>query len=182
MHAAGRGDITGQPSTTCSRAVDALRSVRRPAPMIQVQRELNNDKTLVLIQRAKAKGKDCVQPWTVRIFCLSDTTDVKVPCSASTKILLLGAGLGEQTVTVPNVNCTMKEFREIILGTYPKLKDGGGFDMLRCLPNSRDLAIVTGKVTQSPKILKTVLGSGRLYLRPIQTNLDISTAEDQEWV
>ena len=75
----------------------------------------------------------------------------------------------------------MQEFREIICDTYPKLKDCGGFEMLRCLSNSRELQIITGKLAQSPKVLKTVIGTGRLYLRPIQKDLDISAVEDQEW-
>ena len=53
--------------------------------------------------------------------------------------------------------------------------------MLRCLPNSKDLALVEGKLTQSVKTLKTVIGSGRLYLRPIQKNLDVTTVEDLQW-
>ena len=52
--------------------------------------------------------------------------------------------------------------------------------MLRCLPNSKDLALVEGKLTQSVKTLKTVIGGGRLYLRPIQKNLDLTT-EDLQW-
>lgn len=75
----------------------------------------------------------------------------------------------------------MEEFRSIIVRTFPKLSDCGGFEMLRCLPNSKDLALVEGKLTQSVKTLKTVIGSGRLYLRPIQKNLDLTTVKDLQW-
>ncbi len=53
--------------------------------------------------------------------------------------------------------------------------------MLRCATNSKDLVVVEGKVTQSVKMLKSVIGNGRLYLRPIQRNLDLTTVEDLQW-
>ncbi len=129
------------------------------------------------------KGKkERVQPWTLKLFCLSDTCQCKAPATACSKILLLGAGLGEISVKVSNMNCcSMEEFRSIIVRTFPKLNHCGGFEMLRCATNSKDLVVVEGKITQSVKMLKSVIGNGRLYLRPIQRNLDLTTVEDLQW-
>ena len=156
----------------CGRAISTLRSVRQRL----------TEYSLSSSSKGKGQRKERVHPWTVRLFCLSDTSQCKVPSTACLKILLLGAGLGEMSVKVPDVNsCSMEDLREIIVKTYPKLRDCGGFEMLRCANNSKDLIVLEGKLTQSVKILKTVIGAGRLYLRPIQKNLDMTTVEDLEW-
>ncbi len=68
------------------------------------------------------------QPWTLKV---GDT------CS---KILLLGAGLGEHSLEIKVCNiysCSMGV-------SFPKLNHCGGFEMLRCLSNSKDLVLVEG--------------------------------------
>ena len=178
------GDV-GSSSSACGRAIDTLRSVRQSfsseARLEQRKKFSPYSRPSTSLSTSKVK-KGRTQPWTLKLFCLSDTCQWKAPATASSKILLVGAGLGENSVTVSNINtCSMEEFRSIIVRTFPKLSDCGGFEMLRCLPNSKDLALVEGKLTQSVKTLKTVIGSGRLYLRPIQKNLDLTTVKDLQW-
>ena len=53
------------------------------------------------------------------------------------------AGLGEKIV-VPDVDCTTEEFHEILMQSFPKLRNGGGFELLRCASKYtrfRDFAI-----------------------------------------
>ncbi len=175
----------GSSSSACGRAIDTLRSVRQSFSSegrLEQRRNFSPySRPSTSLSTSKGK-KERAQPWTLKVFCLGDTGQCKAPTTACSKILLLGAGLGEHSIKVCNINsCSMEEFRSIIVRTFPKLNHCGGFEMLRCLSNSKDLVLVEGKLTQSVKMLKTVIGSGRLYVRPIQKNLDLTTVEDLQW-
>ena len=63
--------------------------------------------------------------------------------------------------------------KNFIGASFPKLKDCGGFELLRCLPNSKSLDPVSAKMLQSPRMLKSIIGSGRIFIRPIQQNLSL---------
>ena len=78
----------------------------------------------------------------------------------------------EEGEKVIEVEC---EFTDVILAAYPKLKDTGGYELLRCQSNSKDLLTI-GERISSPKLLK------RIYIRPIQRDLcvEIEEIEDRE--
>ena len=103
---------------------------------------------------------------------------MQVPTSSADKEELINAGLGEMRVDIPNVECSTKEFHEVILKSYPKLREGGGFEFLQCIPNSRVLEPISSTVARSPRLLKSVVNTGRIYIRPLQKNLDLSGMED----
>lgn len=110
--------------------------------------------------------------WTHKFVCLASTSQERVPSSANKEDLLL-AGLGEKKVVIPDVDCTIQDFHDVLLEAFPKLKDAGGFELLRCMPNSRDLEEVPSPINLSPRLLRTHMSSARLYLRPIQVDLDL---------
>ena len=96
-----------------------------------------------------------------------------MPCSIAEREILLQAGLGEKKVVIPDVACSAEEFKSILISSFPKLENCGGFELLKCRPNSKELDTISVMVTQSPAMLKSVMGSGRLFIRPIQQNLDL---------
>ena len=49
---------------------------------------------------------------------------------------------------------------------------------MRCIANSRQLEPISLMVAKSPLLLKKVIGNGRIYVRPIQKNLDTTPADD----
>ena len=49
------------------------------------------------------------------------------------------AGLGEKKIFVPDVECSAKEFNDIIIKAFPKLENAGGFEFLKCAPSIRKL-------------------------------------------
>ena len=62
---------------------------------------------------------------------------------------------------------------------YPKLKDCGGFEMLRTLQNGRTLVEVPTPWTS--KSLKMNIGpQARIYLRPIQKSLSVQPLEQEK--
>ena len=82
-----------------------------------------------------------------RFMCLADRFAAKVP-NASEKQILSKAGLGvkkikfeidddEETVT-NKIMSDVKDNDGVVLG-FPQLQRIGGFEMLYCLPNCRDL-------------------------------------------
>ena len=51
---------------------------------------------------------------------------------------------------------------------------------MRCIPNTRHLVPISS--TQQPKLLKSVMANGRIYIRPIQKDLDLSPVGDMDEV
>lgn len=60
---------------------------------------------------------------------------------------------------------------------FPKLKDGGGFELLRCMPSTRDLEEIPSPACLSPRLLRSRIGTARIYIRPIQVDLDIEAVD-----
>ena len=122
----------------------------------------------------KPKGKQKKrQSWSMKLVCLCRQDDDQVPSSASAKEALLQAGLGERSVVLPDIFCTKEEFMQTMIATYPKLKDCGGFEFLRCIPNTKRLEVITPKLAHTPKLLRSIIGTGRVFIRPIQSNLSL---------
>ena len=115
--------------------------------------------------------------WTQKFVCLASKDRQRVPCSIAEKEELVEAGLREKSVFISNVECTAQEFKETLITEFPKLADAGGFELMRCVANTRQLEPISTTVSQQPKVLKTVVGNGRIYIRPIQQDLDLTPSE-----
>lgn len=77
---------------------------------------------------------------------------------------LLEAGLGEKVIEFPSLEASAEQFKDLLHSAYPKLQDGGGFELCRCLPNSRMLEPLTAIALSSPAILKERVGNSRTYI------------------
>ena len=120
--------------------------------------------------------------WTHKFYCLSETNDERVPSSSLRKNELVLAGLGEKTVTIPNVNCSPQDFQEALLTKFPKLQQDGGLELLRCAASTRQLEVIPIQISLSPRLLKPWIGTERVYIRPIQLNLDVTPTEVEDEV
>lgn len=118
------------------------------------------------------------------MVCVSSTKQQRVPIEVKHKESLVEAGLREKMIVVPDIECNALEFRRLILETFPKLHDAGGFELLRCVSNSKSLELISSTISRSPKLLKSVIGSGRVFIRPLQRDLDLNPdaalSSDQE--
>ena len=86
-------------------------------------------------------------PWSHKFVCLATKTACRVPTSAE-KGLLSSFGLGEKVIKFPSFQTTMlDEFQDILKREYPQLEFSGGFDLLRCKPNSKELEEIPYMVT-----------------------------------
>ncbi len=108
--------------------------------------------------------------WNIKIVCLDKTDANKVPCNKYERSLLADVGLGEKTISIPEESSN-DEFKDVVVKAFPKLEGCGGYEFLRCVPNSKSLEVVSQLISLSPKLLRGIIGSGRVFIRPIQQNL-----------
>ena len=168
----------GERAGACSRARDVIRSVRE-----RLGSQRNSDSEVATEQRSNfasysharkpSSGSSKGKTWSIKVVCLSDKNASRVPCSLAEREVLVQAGLGEQKVVVPDIECSSLEFRRVLVTAFPKLGACGGFDLLRCITNSRELEVISPEVSQSAKLLKSVVGNGKIFIRPIQQNLNL---------
>ena len=111
-------------------------------------------------------------------MCLSNPYTSKVPNSQEKKILYK-TGLGMNKIKFFSDDGEEDVYKKLTSeysenGGFPKLKDCGGFKLLQCTANCRDLEVL--KCAMSVKVLKNHIGGqGKIYLRPIQRRLSTIT-------
>ena len=71
----------------------------------------------------------------------------------------------------------MAEFNETLLQAFPKLQLAGGFEMLKCASSTRMLEVIPLTISSSARQLKAYIGTARIYIRPIQADLDLTPPE-----
>ena len=98
--------------------------------------------------------------WTHRFVCLPKTSHNRVPSTVAERNEIIQAGLWEKKLTIPDIDCGAKEFNDIILEAFPKLHEGGGFELLKCIQSSR---IIPYQISCSPHLLKQSIGSAKIY-------------------
>jgi len=116
--------------------------------------------------------------WTHNFFCLSEIDEEKVPTTNVGKNALILAGLGEKRVTIPDIDCSVKEFQEVLYGVFPKLRQGGGVEFLKCTQSTRKLEAIPFTISSSPRLLRSYIGAARVYIRPMQVGLDLTPAQE----
>ena len=125
------------------------------------------------------------RPWTASFMCLASKHSNRVPTSTE-KIILQNAGLGfkkikldlddgEEEVYNKITSPEKVSFNDISAVGFPPLKECGGFEMLMCLPNSRDLRVINCSLAAKELKGKVGGGQGKLYIRPIQKSLSTAS-------
>ena len=121
-----------------------------------------------------------MQSWTHKFVCLPKTEQARLPTTVKERNEIEVAGLGEKKITISDITCGSQEFTEIIYDAYPKLQKGGGFELLKCSQSSRELELIPFNISHSPRLLKEKMGTAKVYIRPIQMNLDLTPLKDDE--
>ncbi|XP_063400103.1 uncharacterized protein LOC134684725 [Mytilus trossulus] len=121
------------------------------------------------LPRNQKKSKE--KTWTGTFICMADKSQGRVP-SVSEKEVLIKAQLGFKRIQFcleDKEEDVLAKISENETGFY-QLQGIGGFELLRCRQNCRELELVDCPWTV--RDLKATLGSqGKIYLRPIQINL-----------
>ena len=134
---------------------------------------------LLEAQVAPLRGREGAIHGCRHSFAFADSTASKIPSSLE-KEIIFKASLGlkkinldthndKQTV-VNKISSDEKDASGNAFG-FPQLKLCGGFEMMWCLPNCRDLSLI--KCSWNAKDLRSNLGGGqgKIYLHSIQRSL-----------
>ena len=114
-----------------------------------------------------------VSTWTHTWVCLSRVADDAVP-DATDRVKLKLAGLGERRFTT-DANSTAQELYYELEFQFPKLKDSGGFELMRMVEGSqRELEVIEMPASgYTCDFLKAVVHNAKLYIRPLQSDLSL---------
>lgn len=160
-------------------ALDALKRMR--AGMVAdraVDRKSARKEVCNLFQSKKKKmgtTKSVSKPvWRHKFVCLAYKDQSKIPACDAEKEELYQAGLGEKEIHFQSLDLSPEEFREVLYEQFPPLREGGGYQLLKCLPNSRIMEVLSPNVHSSPALLKQRVGAARTYIRPLQKDLDLT--------
>ena len=145
----------------CSTALSSLRGTRKED--LCRTRGTREEQASLFRKRKYSSMAAAASPasWTQKFICLHNTTADWVPTTQSEKLMLEEAGLGEKKVTIPDLDCSQSTFHQPLLEAYPKLDDGGGFELLRCKPQTRDLVLIRSPNCQYTKVRSIV---GQKYI------------------
>ena len=162
------------------RALVALKKMRagmRADQVIQNKRKIKSEVSTLFAHKKKLKLCKPVA-WKHKFYCLAYVGQDRVPTTDTDKDELFQAGLGEKDIEFDSLDITQEEFKEHIFASFPQLREGGGFRLLKCLPNSRTLEVLSMAVHASPSLLKQRVGKSRTYIRPIQQDLDLTLLDE----
>ena len=116
--------------------------------------------------------------WKHNFYCLCDRDAVSIPGQKREKKQLLDAGLGEKRIEVEQ-NCSSTQLHDCLLAAFPLLSDCGGYSLLRCVPNSRNLQLLQPPETgHNPVSLKEAVGQSRIYIRPLQKSIVLTQRKE----
>ena len=117
------------------------------------------------------------ETWTHDFYTLSSTTQLFSP-GLEESDTLLSAGLGRRKLVCPNKNASHSEFQKFLESEFPRLKAGGGFELLRAVGGGggkRRLQVIPpGPEGYNIPYIRGVIGSGVVFIRPLQASLDNS--------
>ena len=131
-----------------------------------------------LFAKKSKKGQSSKCIWKHKFICLAYHNQSRIPTTDVDKDDLLRAGSGEKEIEFHNLDIDADEFRDLLYQHFLSLKDGGGFEFFECGANSRNLEKLSSTTLSSPAVLKSRVGSTRTYIRPLQTDLDMSAVFD----
>ncbi|KAK1175612.1 hypothetical protein AOXY_G286 [Acipenser oxyrinchus oxyrinchus] len=116
--------------------------------------------------------------FTHKFCCLSGKDDSVIPTRKGKDNLLL-AGLGEKKITFQNKDCSPEEFTAELMENFPKLRDGGSYELIRAVGSTRCTSlsvILCPDEGYSPSFLRSPeygVGSATIYVRPLEQNLNM---------
>ena len=122
--------------------------------------------------KGKGKKKARPSPWTKQFYCLAYCDQEHVPVSEEELDELYHAGLGLKKITIPDINAVSNShFRSVIMENFPPLQEAGGFDFLRCVPNTKRLEPFSQLAQTNPQVLQERAHKSKVFVRPVQMDL-----------
>ena len=118
-----------------------------------------------------------LETWTHDICVLARCDENSTPSRERLEVLIK-AGLGKIKLVFPNKKANHTEFQCFLEEKFPRLKDGGGIEILRAIGGGggcRSLHLVQpGREGYPLSYIKERFSQAAVYIRPLQTDLDES--------
>ncbi|XP_076812875.1 uncharacterized protein LOC143459548 [Clavelina lepadiformis] len=108
-------------------------------------------------------------------MCIVPELNQDKPPSAQQKLDLFKCGLGEKAVTFAALD-TKEELDQKLKSAFPPLSECGGYCIL--VNSGKGLINISFGPCEA-MMLKKALGTGKVYLRPIQKNISLSSFENK---
>ena len=126
------------------------------------------------------KKRNKIALWKHNFICLANTYDDLVPSNIA-KANLIRAGLGLKEITF-SLNGDSSDFHEEILNAFPKLRDSGGYELLRTSDGHSKLLHVIPPLSggYTAAYLKSIMAQSKVYLRPLQQDLSMEPITSNE--
>lgn len=152
-------------------------TTRRPSPSSSVQPSCRPSK------RGKWNASSFKrETWTHEFFCLADHNRMTAPSKAQKEELQL-AGLGRKKICF-HWKADALEVKRKLEEVYTKLKNGGGFEILRRGTSPSDLSLIQPpRSGYSVAFLRDAAGLGQAiaFIRPLQANLSTERVMQPEY-
>lgn len=129
------------------------------------------------------KKRKSLPIWTHSFVCLC-STQANTPPDSQERARLQIAGLGEKKISL-NIYADAHDVYDELMFQFPKLSDGGGFELLRI--NDRGGAKML-EVINAPDagynvlFLKAVVQQAKIYVRPLQKDLSCSPSKEEVYI
>ena len=137
------------------KSLDALRRMRAGMTAdrrVEKRKRIKNEVSMLLNKKPKVEKK-----------CVVWDQD-RIPTTDAEKEELYQAGLWEKEIEFESLDIPQSEIQEKLFKSFPRLRDGGGFQLLKGLPNSRSMEVLSMAVHTSPNLLKQRVGVSRTYV------------------
>lgn len=127
--------------------------------------------------RLPVKKRPKCQSWTHVFLCVPSRDASTAPRKVSERQVLIEAGLWEKRISFSNIDCSAEEYRDQLFTEFQKLRDAGGYELMRCVPNSNHLENLGAQAMVSPRSTHEFVGRPKVYIRPIQRDLDLTPVQ-----
>ena len=172
-----------QSQTTLRECVDFLRCSRGLNSSTRVASSCSRSNTQSLFQPLRHARRPFKQrpyyrkKWQHEFVCLSQVGQF-IPPDTVDRVRLAQAGLGVSC----DYDSGVDELHQELLSTFPPLRGGGGYEFLKLDEASRRHLSVVPPPTggYSPVYLKAVFLQAKIFIRPLQKNLDLTPTADKE--
>ena len=121
-------------------------------------------------QKVLQKPQPTKSKWWRDCICLCETDQTCKP-TPEEKMKLAKMGLGLKEIVFDS-DGSADHVHEKLLGSYPVLRDCGGYTLLRLGSGSKSLVEIEGPQTGiTVPYLKDILNQAKLYIRPLQSDI-----------
>lgn len=120
---------------SADKALNALKRMRAgmKADNALSRKQARDEVSRAFNKKARIDKMENKPAWRHKFVCLGFFGQDKMPLTDYQKEELYQAGLGEKEIVFESLNLSQQQFRDRLMKEFPRLKTGGGFQLLKGL-------------------------------------------------